>query len=73
MTVVRELIKPKNNLLLMMMLRNILAILEGMLEACNLDEQFLQDPIQQVVRVLDSQTAPVSMEDMGFKGVTFHP
>ena len=73
LTIVKELSKSENSFLLMAMLRNVMAIPKDMYEACNLDDIFLESPVQIVIGVLDAQSAPVDMGKLGFRNVHLNP
>ena len=61
-TIVGELVKPHNNILLMRMLANVLGIEEVNKQRCNLDDNFLSKPVQLVIGVLDCQVETVCMK-----------
>ena len=72
-TIVPELVKPHNNVLLMRMLANVLGITEANKQRYNLDDNFLSKPVQIVIGVLDCQVDTVSMQKEGLKNAFLHP
>ena len=62
-TIVKQLVKPPNNILLMNMVGSLLGIEEVNRERYNIDTDFLWKPIQLVVSVLDSQMKPICMKE----------
>ena len=71
--IVPELTKPNNNILLMRMLSNILRIQETSKRNYNLDDEFLEKPVQIVIGAIDCQVEMIDMRKEGLKDVYFHP